>query len=355
MNNPGWESGDKMGESVAKESLGRKIALGILYVLMAVGAVFLLIIVQTLAVLGVGIIGVVLGYDPSLFMTAYDGTSTFVYGVLAIPALCLYLKLIRRKGEPKFMNEKLNTAQKIFIVVCAFGMMGVVNIYLISASLIAEKLTTVANEIEKYTEAVDRYSDIAAVDIPKIDHILNFIGVCILVPITEELTFRAGVLQTLLKRFRPTVAVLMSAAIFGALHIRSIQIGYALIAGVFLGWVYFYTKSIRSTILLHILFNMFGSGISTLLQSGLFGDVTKILEGYNVYSTLGEFALIAPGIVCFIFLRSMYKNSIRIDTGAKPAIALSVEDAIENFEPDENAPSPFASKAPSGDENDEQA
>ena len=355
MNNPGWESGDKMEESVAKETLGHKLGLGIAYFLMAVGAVCVLVMMQTVAVLVVGITGIALGADRDTVLTAYDGTSTFVYGVITIPMLLLYLKIIRRKGDPMFMKEKLNPAQIVFVVVCAFGMMGIVNIYLISASLIAEKFATVANEIEKYSEAVDRYSEIEAVDIPKFDHILNFIGVCILVPITEELTFRAGVLQTLLKRFRPTVAVLLSAAIFGVLHIRSIQVGYALIAGVFLGWVYFYTKSIRSTIFLHILFNMFGSGITTLLQSGLFGDATSVIENYSVYSTLLEFSLIIPAIVCFIFLRSMYKNSIRIDTGSKPVIALAAEDTVENFVPDENAPSPFAPVTPSGEENDEQA
>lgn len=354
MNNPDWESGDKMEESVVRETLGHKIGLGILYFLMAAGAVCLLVLVQTLAVLGVGILGLLLGYDPNAFLNAYDGTATFVYGVLAIPSLLLYLKLIRRKGEPMFMNEKLNTAQIVFVLVCTFGISGIVTIYLVSASLIAEKFVTVANEIDKYSEAVNRYSAIEAVDIPKIDHILNFLGTCILAPITEELTFRAGVLHTLLKRFRPAVAVILSALAFGVLHIRSIQIGYALIAGFFLGWIYYYTKSIRSVIIMHILFNMFGSGITTFLQSGMFGDMSKAVENFNGFTLLAEFSLIIPGIICFIFLRSMYKNSVRIDTGAKPAIALDPADSVEDFVPDENAPSPFAPiTSPSGDNSDE--
>ena len=354
MNNPGWESGDKMGAGIAKETLGRKLVLGFLYFLMALGAVFLLVIMQTVAFDGVYFFGVIRGYDGDVFTAAHDGTSTFIYAVITIPVMYLYLKLIRLKSEPKYMNEKLNTAQIVFSVVCALGVSGVVNIYFLTVAAIAEKLTPVADEIQKYSEAVDRYSDIAAVDIPVFDHILNFIGVCILVPVVEELTFRAGVLQTLLKRFRPTVSVLLSAAIFGALHMRSVQIGYAFIAGILLGWIYIYTKSIRSTIIMHMIFNALGSGITTFLQSGMFGDMKAVVEAFTVYTALWEFAFIIPSIVCFIFLRSMYKNSVRIDTGVKPAAALAVDKVAEAAVP-VPAPAEDVPSEPSGDENNEQA
>ncbi|MCR5529174.1 MAG: CPBP family intramembrane metalloprotease [Saccharofermentans sp.] len=352
MNSQGWASGDRMQEEgkVKNEPLGLKIALGGLDLIKAIGAVVIMMMAQVMAIFGVAL----LGFD----LDAYDGTSTFIYTILAIPLLVLYLKLITPRGKPMFMNDKLNTAQIVFVVVMAFGLMGIVTVYLIAANGIAELFESVAGEMEKYSESVDRYSEIAAADIPVFDHILNFIGVCILVPITEELTFRAGVLNVLLKRYHPIAAVLISAFIFGSLHGISIHIGYALIAGFFLGWVYFYTKSIKSTVLMHMLFNLFGSGIQTLLDSGIFGDASAVIDAYSSFSLLLEFALMIPAIVCFFFLRAMYKNSLTINTVARAEATYDPEykDPFESFVPEENAPSPFAPAKEDKDEmKDEQA
>ena len=348
MNSQGWASGDRMQEeeSVKNVSLGLKIALGGLDMIKAIGAVIIMIMAQVMAIFGVALFG----FD----LDAFDGTSTFIYTLIAIPLLILYLKLITPKDKP-VMNGKLNVAQIVFVVVMAFGLMGIVTVYLVAANSIAQLFESVAGEMEKYSESVDRYSEIAAADIPMFDHILNLIGVCILVPITEELTFRAGVLNILLKRYHPIAAVLISAFIFGSLHGISIHIGYALIAGFCLGWVYFYTKSIKSTILMHMLFNLFGSGIQTLLDSGLFGDASGASDAFATFSVLLEFALIIPAIVCFFLLRSMYKNSLTINTGVRAEATYDPDykDPFESFVPDENAPSPFA---PAKDEiKDEQA
>ena len=345
MNNRGWESGEKMTESVKKEPRGRKILLGLLTVVEAIGAVCVMVLAQILAFNGFAFFGLLLGFDPSVFVEKFDGSSTFFYTLITIPVMYFYIKIIRSCNEPKFMNQKLNSISWVFVVVIAFGLMGLVSVYFVVADQIAQQFTQVADAIEDYSESVDRFAQITPEKIPAFDHILNFIGVCFLVPIAEELTFRAGVLQTLLKRFHPVVSVIMSALIFGALHVQPIHIGYALMAGFFLGWVYFYTRSIRSTILMHMIFNLFGSGLTTFFASGLFGDITDFTNEFNLYSFRLEFALMIPSIICFFFLRAMYKNSVRINTSAKPAEAqgaLSDTDPVEDFVPDENAPSPFA-------------
>lgn len=358
MNNQGWESGEKMTESVRKQPLGIKILDWSVYLLAAAGAVCVMIGAQYLAVYALSIVT----YVANINFSVLEGTVTFVYSIIAIPFLLLYLKLIRPKGTPLCMNGKLDIAQKVFIVVIAFGLMGMVTIYLIVANKIAASFAPLAEQVDDYYQSVDRYAVVEASEIPVFDHILNLIGVCILAPITEELTFRVGVLDTLLKKIHPVAAVLLSGVAFGVLHMQIIQVGYALLAGFFLGWVYYYTKSIRSTIVMHILFNLFGSGIQTFLESGIFGDMSAFIPEYNAYSLLAEFSLILPAIVCFIFLRAMYKNSIRIDTRAlaeEAVVVMDHDDPVADFEPDENAPSPFASakekEETSGDTADEQA
>lgn len=338
MNNQDWESGEKMSDnSVRKEPFGLKIAFSIIDILVALGAVVIMIAAQFVAV----ITFMIFDANPDVL----DGSQSFLYVVIAIPALLIYLRLVKPKDRPMFMNGKLNVVQIIFCCVIALGLMGIVTLYLVIAGFIAEQFTTVAGELDKYSDAVDRYSAVTPAEIPAFDHILNFIAVCFLVPVTEELTFRAGILHTLLKRFPPIVAILVSGGIFGLLHGFSIQIGYALIAGFFLGWVYYYTKSIKSTILIHVLFNLFGSGIYTLMESGLFGDLTEIGNTFNTYSMLVEFSFIIPSIICFLCLRAMYKDSIKINTLNAAASEPSGEydpDPVASFEPDKDAPSPFA-------------
>ena len=137
MNSQGWASGDRMQEEgqVKNEPLGLKIALGGLDLIKAIGAVVIMMMAQVMAIFGVAL----LGFD----LDAYDGTSTFIYTILAIPLLVLYLKLITPRGKPMFMNDKLNTAQIVFVVVMAFGLMGIVTVYLIAANGIAELFESV--------------------------------------------------------------------------------------------------------------------------------------------------------------------------------------------------------------------
>lgn len=265
-------------------------------------AVFLMVLCQFVVLIGLEIFG----FDTEL----YDGLTTVAYSLLTIVVMLIFLWLLSVGSNKMLKLQKLNWAQIGFTAVVAFGLMGLVNIYLISANMIAELIPNVmGNELEKYSESVDRYASYDAIVIPKEDHILEFIGVAFLVPIAEELTFRGVVLGSLLKKFRPGVAIILSACIFGILHGISIHIGYALLAGIVIGWVYYYTESIKATIFLHSLFNLMGSALATFLSSGLFGDLETVSTLISSASFLLELACVPPAIASFVFLRMIYKNN----------------------------------------------
>ena len=283
------------------KNIGGKIgAVGLAFI-----ATFLMVLCQYFVIIGLEI----LGFNTNL----YDGLTTVAYSIITIIVmwgLIMILSMILSDKREKFLKVgKLDWAQIGFTVIVAFGLMGLVNIYLISASAIAELIPDVmGNELDKYSESVDRYAEYEADVIPGWDHILEFIGVAFLVPIAEELTFRGAILGSLLKKFRPGVAIVLSACIFGILHGISIHIGYALLAGIVIGWVYYYTESIKATILLHSLFNLMGSALATFLSSGLFGDMEGVAGVVSSLSFLAELACIPPAIASFIFLRMLYKN-----------------------------------------------
>lgn len=93
---------------------------------------------------------------------------------------------------------------------------------------------------------------------------LTILGAAVLAPIGEELLFR-GVLQTALRRlFLPRrsmyhrwCAILLTASIFGLLHIGTPQFIPALVCfGVLLGFLYERTGSLLVVIAVHMLFNI---------------------------------------------------------------------------------------------------
>lgn len=102
-----------------------------------------------------------------------------------------------------------------------------------------------------------------------IDHLLNktsvfnnpfnrfyhVFGGIILAPILEEIIYRGIILRGLLIRFSPKNAIFLSALIFGLAHGNPHQIWQAFFIGLFFGIIYYKTKSVGTTILLHAFAN----------------------------------------------------------------------------------------------------
>ena len=62
----------------------------------------------------------------------------------------------------------------------------------------------------------------------------------------------------------------MGALLFGLYHANLSQFFYAFALGLLLAYVYFYTGSLKAPILLHMLFNFYGSAVVLLLpESGI--------------------------------------------------------------------------------------
>lgn len=82
----------------------------------------------------------------------------------------------------------------------------------------------------------------------------GYVAVGILAPLTEEVVFRGAILRTLLgmmSKRNHWVAIMISAAIFGAVHGNAAQFVNALFMGLLLGWMYYRTRSLVPGILLH--------------------------------------------------------------------------------------------------------
>ncbi len=105
----------------------------------------------------------------------------------------------------------------------------------------------------------------------------SWILLVVIAPITEELLFRGLILNTLLRRYSPLVAILFSSLLFALMHMNPWQLAVAMVIGVLLGWLYVRTRSLWPCILGHAIMNS-GPNLVGLLPWEIPGYTTA-LEG----------------------------------------------------------------------------
>jgi uncharacterized protein len=79
--------------------------------------------------------------------------------------------------------------------------------------------------------------------------------VCITGPICEEFVFRGIILNGMLKKFSKTKSIIVTAIIFGMIHLNVPQFIAAFVFGVFAGLLYVQSRSIIACMLLHCTYN----------------------------------------------------------------------------------------------------
>ena len=89
--------------------------------------------------------------------------------------------------------------------------------------------------------------------------------VCLIAPIIEELFFR-GLIFSLMSKLLPFIfANIVQAIVFGIYHGNVVQVVYAFILGMFIGYILFITGSIVYTIVLHMSINLTGMFIDRIV------------------------------------------------------------------------------------------
>ena len=123
----------------------------------------------------------------------------------------------------------------------------------------------------------------------------KFITTLTIVPIYEELIFRRVIYDDTKKLFNAKIAALVSAVLFGLIHLHGsyIQITVTMVGGLLSAYCYEKTKSLYACILLHSLNNFMAGVIYTLLDWRAY--VMLIL----ICMLAGVIMLIAEGIRYF--------------------------------------------------------
>lgn len=131
--------------------------------------------------------------------------------------------------------------------------------------------------------------------------ILVFITTAIVPAFVEEALFRGVVLKNLLPYGR-TTAVFVSALLFGVMHQNAAQLFYATVAGLVIGYIYAYTKSIFTCVLIHFCNNAFSVLLSILHER-------LPLERAALADTLAYATLLLLGLFAAVLLLRLHRDA----------------------------------------------
>lgn len=256
---------------------------GMMLALTAVMQVFFSAIMLLLAMLG--IISFEQMYsDPfyglgnTTFLLVYAGcyVVSFLFPTVLVAVCC------KRRHFPLSPSKAVTAGDAFFGVLTAMGM------------------CVVANFVATYVAAFFEQFGITMPEMPEMmvktpeSLLLNLFVIAILPALLEELVFRGYVLRAL-RPYGDWFAVLVSAVLFGLMHGNILQIPFALLVGIALGWLYIMTDNIWLPVAVHFSNN----AMSTLLDyfSMDMGDEAK-----GMYFTLVLLAIAAVGVVSLVAL-----------------------------------------------------
>jgi len=190
------------------------------------------------------------------------GTGYFLVFVLSIPFFRAMTKKIGHAYCPAHSQPMLSRYLPLILLA------GIALIF--SAASVNSAFVNVFNYSEFSSEVL--WEDVSKMDPYEI--VLQFLTVCLIPGVCEELLFRGAILTNCLP-FGRGKAILISSLLFSLMHQNVEQILYAFVAGVILGIVYERTQSIWTCILLHVLNNF-----TSLFSSVLHAKLGETLGGY---------------------------------------------------------------------------
>lgn len=201
--------------------------------------------IQFIVQLGMSISAVAQGMEDEAVLNAWlmDNIllTTLISNLIFIGIVCVVFAIKRSKLLPE--NDSIK-ALKSCALPCAAALM-----YSIGFSLLFSGNTPmIQNSVEHYSQTA-----------PWLGIAMMVINLLILAPVAEELLCRRIMLDGLRQRFSAKTAVIVSAVIFGAMHLMAggpaLAVGAAFM-GLLLGIVYVRTGSLVAAMLVHLTANL---------------------------------------------------------------------------------------------------
>ena len=184
-------------------------------------------------------------------------SATFLF---VLPPIALYL-YTRQKPFQQIGFTKPNNISIMFLgIIVMFASMPLISQLTVwNESLQLPAALSKLEEIMKLAEEQAQQMTEQMLNVNTFGGLLsNLIVMAFIAAIGEELTFRGVIQQFLAKVCKNAhVAIILSAAIFSAIHFQFYGFVPRFVLGIFLGYFFYMTKSIWTSILMHFAYNAF--------------------------------------------------------------------------------------------------
>ena len=134
------------------------------------------------------------------------------------------------------------------------------------------------------------------------DIIIFYISVAIVPACVEEFAFR-GIMLGILRKHSDGLAILVSSIMFGLMHGNFMQIPFAFVVGLILGYMTVKTNSMLPAIIVHFLNNAISVTFSLLTE-----NKNLPIEIVNIIYSIIMIAVAVSGIISFIMLIKKHKG-----------------------------------------------
>jgi membrane protease YdiL (CAAX protease family) len=236
-----------------------------------------------------------------LFMSV--GQYRIGIGVSSLFGIVLPVALLMRKfpggftGQIRLARPRIHRLIIVMVATCAAVVL-VDQIYVIN-----QHFTPVP---EEYAEQIRELKPQNTVQL-----VVTIIGLCLLVPISEEMVFRGMIQRIFSRNMGPVVGVLLAGALFGAVHLNAHLLISITCFGWFLGFLFESTGNLVYSMVAHAIFNAVA-----LIQ--LTTDAS--VESGNLPVYLRDVWMVVVALVLFIFLvRKIHEGGS--EAGALPPAA----------------------------------
>ncbi|MBV6645780.1 MAG: CPBP family intramembrane metalloprotease [Cyclobacteriaceae bacterium] len=161
--------------------------------------------------------------------------------------------------------------------------------------------------------------------------IMAFIVMVIAAPVFEELIFRGIMLDGFLKKYSPAKAILWSSILFGVVHLNPWQFVAGLVMGIFIGWVYYHTRSLAYAIIIHASANLSGFIMRLYIDPGEYLASTSDVGFFGGATNYAILIIVCVSIclINYLFLRRAFNKNRPVDPdGANGPIIQTSTDLV---------------------------
>ena len=252
-------------------------------------------VVQSFGITGIVILGMLLFAPVNLMLNKLveKEASMLIYYLLSIgiPFWIVYLIRKKKTGVDSFNMTIENNRIIPFVIVGTIALLfGII---------------TPIGDLIPITESFKKI----LMDSGSQTGIIVFFLMVIAAPILEELIFRGVILDGLLNKYSPTKSILISSLLFGLVHLNPWQFVTGFIIGIFSGWVYYRTRRLSFSIIIHATANLSGFLMRYLIDVDSYMNYT-LLQKYGGWTNLllAILASVLIVVVCIYYLRKEFER-----------------------------------------------